>query len=174
MVMKRLRCLEAGRFQVVVSLLLPVFGLLILGCSSGSGEATPPRDLPAIATDRYERVQVAIDGKPVDAATTITVGKDFIVTVSFRRLHAWPGMNNPESMIEAMVMLKVREHTVTCRYPSLAWQSEKDGVLTFTGKVTGLDESGVFGFRIRENVTSETLGLERHILFATNIRSVKP
>lgn len=172
MVMKQLHCRESGRFRIAPTLLLPVLGLLILGCGDGTGEVKPP-DLPALANDRYERVQVAIDGKPVDASTTITVGQDFVVTVTFRRLHLWPGIDNPESEIEAKVMEKGRKQTVTRRYPSLDWQSEKDGVLTFSGKVKGLPESGVFGFWIQENVTTETLGVQRYVLFATNVRNVK-
>lgn len=180
--MKRSLCLEVGGFPVSPIFLLPLLGLMILGCGDASRDANsgasrvvkPPPDLPAIANDRYERVQVAIDGKPIDTTTTITVGRDFIVTVSFRRLHVWSGMNNSESFIHPLVMEKLREHTVTRRSPSLNWQSEKDGILTFSGKVEALQESGVFGLWIRETVVSETVGMERYFLFATNIRSVKP
>ena len=171
--MKPLPCREIHRFQLASRLLLPVLGLLILGCGDGNGEAQPPRDLPAIANDRYEQVRVSIEGKPVDADTTITVGQDFVVTVSFRRLHVWPLMDNPESSIFATVMEKGRKHTWTGRDQSLDWQSEKDGILTFTGKVKGLPESGVFGFSIQESVTTETPGVDRYVLFATNIRNVK-
>ncbi len=174
MVMKQLHCREIGRFRIAPRHLLPILGLLILGCGDGTSEAKPPREIPAIANDRFERVQVAIDGKPVDASTTITVGQDFVVTVSFRRLHVWPGMDNPESFIYAKVVEKGRKQTLTRRDKSLEWQSERDGVLTFSGKVKGLPESGVFGFWIQECVTTETPGVDRHVLFATNLRNVKP
>jgi len=171
---KRLPCREIGRFRIAPRLLLPVLGLLILGCGDGTREVKPPREMPPIAKDRFDGVQVAIDGKPVDSRTTITVGQDFVVTVSFRRLHVWPGMENPESLVEVLMMEKSAKEGLTHRYPILEWQSEKDGVLTFTGKVEGLPDSGVFGFWIREIVTTETPGVDRHVLFATNLRNVKP
>jgi hypothetical protein len=146
-----------------------------LGCGSGSnsGEAKPPPVFPPIAEKRYERAQVSVDGKAVNASTTITVNRDFEVTVSFRRRHVWPGMDNPESNIFALIKSKRREHTVTHRNASLAWQSEKDGILTFTGIVDGLPESGVFGLWIEEAVSTETLGVERYFLSVQNIRNVK-
>ncbi len=125
------RALEYGGFRVIPILWLLFLGLALTGCGyggksvSGSREATAPLDLPAVANDRYEQVQVTIDGKPVDAGTTITVGRDFVVTVSFRRLHVWPGLDNLESMIEAVVIEQYREHTLTRRYPTLKWQSKK-------------------------------------------------
>ena len=182
MVMKHLLCHEDGRFRVVPIVLLLLFflGLAFVGrgCgsnrSSGNRQATPPRDFPALAKDRYEQVQVTIDGKGVDANTTITVGKDFDVSVSFRRLHVWPGLDNAEQPILALVFEQDREHKVTRRSPILNWQSEKNGVLTYSGKLEGLPERGVYGFYIQEAVATETLGLDRYYLFATNIRNIQP
>ncbi len=169
---KHLLCREVGRILAVLTRVLPLMCLLLVGC--GSSEATPPRRLPTVNTTRYERIQVVIDGKPIEPNSTITVDRDFVVTVSFRRLHIWPEINNPESHLLALVMQQIREHEVTRRNPSLQFESEKDGVLTFTGKIEGLKETGIFGFWIQEAVTTETLGLERYLLFATNVRNVKP
>lgn len=179
MEMKRLLCHDVGRFQIVPGLLLPLLSLLILGCGGGSRSVSPeakPPDLPAIASDRYEQVQVIIDGKPVDANTTITVGRAFVVAVSFRRRHVWPGLDNPESLLHALIMEQDHEYTLTRRTAFLDWQSEKDGVLTFADKVEALQEPGVFGLWIRENVTTETEtpGVGRYLLFAANVRNVKP
>lgn len=175
MEMRRLHCLEARKLLVAQCLVGAFLSLLMLGCGSGksSGEAQPPPRPTAIAEKRYERAQVSVDGKPVNASTTLTAGRDFDVTVSFRRRHSWPGMDNPESHIFALVMEKRREHTLTRRNEPLAWQSEKDGILTFTGTVDGLAESGVFGLWIEEAVSTETLGVERYFLFVENIRNVK-
>lgn len=167
---KRLLCREAGGY-LVAGLFGPLLGLVIFGC--GSGEATPPRDFPAINRDRYEQVRVAVDGRPVDANTTITAGRDFVVTVSFRRLHVWPGMNNPESYMDALLLKTSDGQTVIRKDSSIRTFSEKDGLLTFSGKVESLPETGVLGLWIQESVTTETPGLERYYLFAANIRSVK-
>lgn len=171
---KRLLCHDIGQFKITEYLLAPFLGLFLMGCGNGSGEAKPPRKSPEVTNARYERVQVAIDGKPIDADSKIIIGHDFLVTVSFRRLHVWPNMNNSESHILALVMEQIREHEVTRRTPSLNWVSEKEGVLTFSGKVEALPEPGTYGFWIQEAVTTETLGLERYLLFATNLRNVNP
>lgn len=176
--MKRSLCHKHRRFRVVAIDWLFV-SLTLIGCGgetksvSRSREAQPLRNSPAVANDRYEQVQVTIDGKPMDADTTITVGRDFEVTVSFRRLHTWSDLDNSESMIEAIIMEQYRELTLTRRYPTLTWQSEKNGVLTYAGTVESLAEHGVFSFKIEETVTTEMPGIQRYVLFATNLRSVK-
>jgi hypothetical protein len=170
---RRLLCRELGAIRCIGVRVVSLLCLLLLGC--GNSEAMPPRKLPTVNNTRYERVQVAIDGKPIDSNMTMTAGRDFVVTVSFRRHHVWLGMKNPESHIDVLVMQQIREHEVTCRNDSLNWDSvTKDGVLTFTGKVDGLKDSGLFGFWIQETVMTESHGMERYFLFATNLRNAKP
>jgi hypothetical protein len=166
---KRLSYLEARGFLFWLSVCSLPFG----GCERGPRESTPPRVVAVIAQDRYEQVQVRIDGKPADLATTLTAGRNFSVTVSFRRRHVWPDLVNHESLIDALVLEQGNNSTLTRRNPGLDFQSEKDGLLTFQGNVDGVPELGIFSFRIQENVFSEAPGIQRYCLFATDIRNVK-
>ena len=185
--MKRFLCRKAGRASVVpMGRFWSLVSLVLFGCGSGTvgtsdggrdrGECRPPppSETPAVANDRFDQVQVSIDGQPIEPGTTIAVNHDFVVTVSFRRRVVWPGMNNPESQIDALIMERSREHMFTRRFESLEDFAEKAGVLTFSGKVDGLPDTGVFGLWIRESVRPDpSKKIQRYHLFTANVRVAK-
>lgn len=156
---------RSSSLLALVLALMPAW--LIGGC--GSKEIIPPKDSPSVSSERYEQVQVTIDGSVVSDQTTLRTGQDFDVTVSFRRKVTWPGLVNKEASIQALIMDGNLGKPVINRDSSLSFVSDKDGLVTFRGRIEGLRGTGVYGFWIRENAVLK-YNVNRYYPFVGKIR----
>jgi predicted small lipoprotein YifL len=150
---------------------ISAFVLVVIVALSGCGSKEPivPRDVPAVAVDRYKQVEVRIDGQVVRDEVSLSVASKKSLTVSFQRTATWPDLDNREASIE-MLFMDGRDSVPTIYGDAdLDFASDQNGLLTYTGELVAPAKPGKYGLWLREHVVSSSIpgGIDRYFLFVS-------
>lgn len=139
------------------------------GC--GSNEPIVPRDVPAVAVDRYKQVEVRIDDQVVRDEILLSVSSKKSLTVSFRRIVTWPDLDNREASIEMQFVGGHDSVPTIYEDATLHFTSDQNGLLTYTGELVAPAKPGEFGLWLREHVAPPSSpGVERFVIFVSKAK----
>ena len=121
-------------------------------CGCDSNVPVPPTKLPEVAWDRYESIKFDVNSQLLrpKASVSVVQGQTIKIELRFRRVVYWKDLNEQEATIHVSVLDARRTPPTECAGISLAFVSNRDGVLTFSGEIGGDLLPGRYGLFVSE------------------------